>query len=369
MTDMVYVAPAVLAPLACLAAFRLARPATRAVGIRLLVVLGVAMLALVPIYLGYAGVARANPRLFEQTPWPTAPWPMTVPRDILRPNAVSSVPTVILWLILAGAVSRLLHRRHPDGPEPGAWAHGSLWVVVGIVASLTQIVVWHGINVPTPQLLLSRWIPALRSVRDPQRLGIAALMGFAILGGVAFTECVGWFRWSGRLRVLGPVARVALALLVLAGLCSNNASFATWPPSPLPLMEAPQMSERLLAPLRAGHGPLVELPIGPRPIDLPTTAMYRSIGHWRPLLNGYGSYFPAGFPERMALATALPDPTALATLVRDTGLTTILVHTRFVTPEKWSEWLAAQRRGDVQLLAVDDRDYLFAVTRPTPAAP
>src|SRR5881397_77853 len=54
--------------------------------------------------------------------------------------------------------------------------------------------------------------------------------------------------------------------------------------------------------------------------------MYRSTFHWRPLLNGYSSYYPAGFGERMTIADHLPDADALTTLRRETGLDAILVH-------------------------------------------
>ena len=62
-------------------------------------------------------------------------------------------------------------------------------------------------------------------------------------------------------------------------------------------------------------------------VSLSVWAMYRSLSHWRPLLNGYASYWPAGWKERMADATRLPDAAVLARLVRDTGVTTIIVRT------------------------------------------
>jgi hypothetical protein len=54
-------------------------------------------------------------------------------------------------------------------------------------------------------------------------------------------------------------------------------------------------------------------------------AMLRSLRHGRPLLNDYASYYPAGWDTRMAAAGRLPDAKALASLVRETGVTTIVV--------------------------------------------
>ena len=92
-------------------------------------------------------------------------------------------------------------------------------------------------------------------------------------------------------------------------------------------------------------------------------AMYRSIFHWRPLLNGYASYWPEGFPERMALARRLPDADALATLRAETGLELILVHADWGEPKRaaWLELAARGGREDVRLLARDGTDLLFIV--------
>jgi hypothetical protein len=92
--------------------------------------------------------------------------------------------------------------------------------------------------------------------------------------------------------------------------------------------------------------------------------MYRSIFHWRPLLNGYSGYWPAGFRERMELATRLPDAAALEALRRETGLTTLLVHAGDVGPERRATWLALAERGipTLRLVARDGDDLLFAVT-------
>jgi hypothetical protein len=98
--------------------------------------------------------------------------------------------------------------------------------------------------------------------------------------------------------------------------------------------------------------------------------MYRSIFHWRSLLNGYGSYWPAGFEQRMALVRRLPQAKALATLRRDTNLETILVHLPALTPSKRAEWQRFGGRDDLRLVAVLQGDLLFAVTGgPQPAPP
>src|SRR5207244_3512331 len=72
-------------------------------------------------------------------------------------------------------------------------------------------------------------------------------------------------------------------------------------PSAYPIAPVPALSRPILQVLEHSRGPLLEVPVG-RGVPWPpfhAAAMYRSTFHWRPLLNGYSSYYPAGFAERM----------------------------------------------------------------------
>jgi hypothetical protein len=90
--------------------------------------------------------------------------------------------------------------------------------------------------------------------------------------------------------------------------------------------------------------------------------MYRSIFHRHDVLNGYVSYWPSGFAERMALAERLPDPDALAELRRETGLAYIWVHGRDLA-ESRTAWnaIAREGRGYLTLVTSDGGELLFAV--------
>src|SRR5262249_25508488 len=144
-------------------------------------------------------------------------------------------------------------------------------------------------------------------------------------------------------------------------------------PRDYPTIRAIDPASPLVAALRRSSGALLELPLGPMDVlpPLHARAMYRSIFHWRPLLNGYDSYYPPGFPERMALAARLPDPQALAELRGATGLEEIVVQMAEIRdPARRAEWLAIAaggERSDLELVARDGDDLLFRV-RPRPPA-
>src|SRR5262249_55076694 len=145
------------------------------------------------------------------------------------------------------------------------------------------------------------------------------------LSGLAFAECMRAVR--SRIAVLAVVAVFA------AGAYAECRRFV----APVyPLRQAPALGAEIMAAVRAQPGPLPGLPIfGTSSGDVwgHAEAMFCSTLHWRPLLNGYASFWPAGFEARMALASRLPDAEALATLHRETGLTGILVHTRPPNPQ------------------------------------
>jgi hypothetical protein len=134
------------------------------------------------------------------------------------------------------------------------------------------------------------------------------------------------------------------------------------------LLPAESYGTRISAILGAVDGPVLQLPVGRNGVDprYHAPAMYRSIGHWEPLLNGYSSYWPAGFAERMTLAARLPDADALAELVRETGLTAVVVNLVGSTPEERVTWRTAAAQHDVgrlHLAVRETEDLLFLVDK------
>lgn len=380
LTDLVYVTPAVMGPLGALAGFHLLRRHTRAAGFRLIGVLALAALILVPVYRGYATVRAANPDLAQQTKWTTtgASFPTPLPERLLHGGEPFLLTPVAMGLVVLGIAALAWRRRSGATPAtPGGWAHGALWAVVGGCLALNPVVLIGGTAFVTPLAYLAQWIPALNVIRVPGRLGVAGLIGLGILSGVAFGEIAQVIRVLVRRNSIALGWTVVMALLVVRltydAYVDNYWTF-TGPaemPSAYGLQPVPGIPTTLLPVLESSRAPLIELPIGADGIDprLHALAMFHSIQHRRPILNGYSSYWPAGFVERMAEANRLPERDALDHLVDTTGLSLIWLHTQWLTAEQNAAWASLPSRSVGQhgltLIAREGPEVLFAVT-PTP---
>jgi hypothetical protein len=362
--DVVYLAGAVMLPLGLIALARLLRPGTRAAGLWLLGVLALAALVLLPIHLGHLAVHARNPQLSEQTFWTIPQNPIAFPWGLLAFSTPTAVTRPALVLIVAGAMLAWL-RRPGSAASRHLWAHAALWALLGAVLSLKPV------GDSPAHLALARWIPMLEVFRVPVRLGVAGLIGLVLLAGLAFAECLACL--PDRRRGAALATRALLAAVVASALYADYALGVPDPrlarpalPAQYPIQATVASDTPLIRRLRQPGGPVLEMPVGERAADAlyHARAMYRSIYHWRPLLNGYDGYWPAGFPERMALARRLPEPEALRALRQETGLDMILVDTAALNREKRAQWQAVAAQGgttDLRLVAEDGGDLLFAV--------
>jgi hypothetical protein len=362
LTEVVYVAPAVFVPLGLLALARCLRRDTRMAGLRLGAVLALAALPLVPLVAGYLSVRAANPDLSQQTPWP-GPEPMQLPWDLLHPRSPVGVAVSALALIGAGW---LAHRRSPVR-LPG-WNHAALWAAVGVLMSLTRVVVLGGRPYTPPQFLLAQWVGFQDPLRVPTRLGVAGLIGLCLLAGLAFAACAGRLRAAWGWRAASPLLAAILIGAMYGEYVYGVPGIGREPaPARYPIATPPAPPARLLRLVAEHGGPTLQMPLGRDGVGPPdhARAMYHAIFHGRPVLNGYSSYWPAGFRQRMALAERLPDPSALATLRRETGLALILVESRYFEPPVQQLWrtLAEKPPPEIRLLAREGDDLLFVLVR------
>ena len=346
----VYISAALLVPLGVLAVGRVLRPALRVDGLRLLAATGLAIVLLAPVAAGYVAVRITHPDVKSYWSWwhPTTdlPW-----GPIAAPQTPTAVPLLAVGLAAAGLVSLALPWRNGTAPvSPRAFGHAAFWAVAGIVMGIAPAATWYGRPIRIPHTLLAEWIPLYRTLRESFRLGIAGLMGLSLAAGLGFALCVARLPARGRAAVF---AASLFALLVGAEMYREYRAPGPFGREPLPreypLLQPPTASDPLVQALRAGQGPVLEVPVKETVyVGVPgyhASAMYRAIFHRRRLLNGYGGYWPDGFLDRMLLATRLPDPTALAALRQQTGLTTLVVNTQNMHPVELATWRKTLAEG------------------------
>ena len=373
LTDAAYVAPAAILPLAGVAVVLLTRPGSRPRGVRILGAVAAATLILAIVYAPYRAVAERNPELFQQTLWKAEPERVVLqlPGDLMGAVTPLAIATLVPLMILIAGVVVALRSWRGSTAEASAWRHALWWTAAGIVISLPLSVGWQGRIYRLPHLDVLRAHESLaRILANPDRLRVAALCGIALLSGLAFAELLRHARCGGE--DLGARCGRGVAALVICAAVYVQFAWAIgqpvsyWPASftRMTLTETPRDSP-VLRELRRRGGPTVEVPVPPQDSPLfETTAMFRSIFHWQPLLNGYGSFWPAGFEERMRLAARLPDPEALRALQHDAGLEFVLVRTGQdprVEAQRlaWLEVAARGTRSDLTLVASDDDLLLF----------
>jgi hypothetical protein len=373
-----YVAAAMLAPVGVLACLRLVSSRTRPSGVALFGALAVAVALSLVVYGGYAWVRWSEPAMVQHTWWPRGYFrTFRVPYDFFlarhRPNAI---PMAVFLLIGAGGLSALVRRRGGT-----AWRQGALWLTVGMLISLPPTLIWFGRSIQLPHLTLLSHTPLFDLMREPQRMAVAALFGLAVMGGAAYAELAGVIERVPSVRP--AVARGALLALVLAAAHFSYVNLV-WPlqlfglrllPASYPIAPAPRLSTALVDEIARRDGVLLRLPAHDEnvldTVRANAQAMFESIGHWRPLVNGYGGYYPEGLRDTLALAGRLPDPDALAELRRRTGVTLIVVRGATASPEQRDAFAALARDGGgagLDLVRRDGDDMLFAVTERTAVA-
>jgi hypothetical protein len=364
-----YYAASALVSVGALAGARLLLGATRPTALRMLAAIALASVALLVVYGPYAWLRIDDPGLAARVTWKvdrSLPRlvPLALPSGLLGdPRKPASVPWPLFVVIALGALARWLPGAAPHDGERTAWRHGLAWVAVGLVLSLMPSIEVLGRTIRLPFVELLDRLPLVATLREPYRIGVGALVGIAILAGAAFAELVRRLE-----RRMGPSRSLRAAVagaVVVAGLACTRLEDGTMPwRGPYPIAAVPAPSSITAALARSDGGAVLELPVDGPFVDQLTTharAMFESIGHWWPLVNGYGGFYPAAFVDRMQVASRLPDAGAVAALRRSTGLAYVVVRGG-ASRARWDA-LARSGEGDgLRFVTRDGADLLFAVS-------
>jgi hypothetical protein len=217
-------------------------------------------------------------------------------------------PAAILALALSPAIEKAWRARSVSafylvatcltlvlamGPSPRAWG----------------VKFWN----EAPYLWLMRIVPGLDGVRVPARVTLVTVLCLAILTALL-------------------LARVHLASVMrerlLFGVVIALSLLETWPGA-MPMATLPE-----LAPEVRPSATVIELPFG---VDQELPALYRSMVHQRPLVNGYSGFFPL---SHLALRECLArrDPECLLTLQRIVGPLDIVIERSHDPAAVWQDY-------------------------------
>lgn len=213
-------------------------------------------------------------------------------REVLFPGFVA----------IAGALMAV--RRHRDEPgasqqAPPAWPGPTRARIMGFYGSLGALAFWAAFGPDAGLYLwLSDSLPFMSFLRAPARLGIVVVFALAVLAGFGLAAAL-------------PARRRGVWVGALVLLTAAEVSAAPWP-----LREVPPLAPayRMLAELPPA--PVVEFHFPYQPTDLHrhTRYMFRSMWHWRPLVNGYSDYIPPDFRDMMVPINGFPDPASFRIL-------------------------------------------------------
>lgn len=164
---------------------------------------------------------------------------------------------------------------------------------------------------PLYQQLATR-VPGFDAIRVPARFAMLASTGLAVLAGYG----VAALARVPRRRTLGVTVAIALGGLAV---------LEAWA-APLPYRDAPRdlgPADRWLA-STGSPGAVAVLPMYGE-AHREARRLLGSTAHWRPLVNGYASFFPPGYWETVGTVNTFPAPSAVARL-RDLGVRYVVVH-------------------------------------------
>jgi hypothetical protein len=171
------------------------------------------------------------------------------------------------------------------------------------------------IGLASPYGFLYEHIGGFDGLRVPARLAMIAALMLAVLGGMGAAVLGGWL---GRWRLATPL----LAVLAVAALAESAVL-----PLPVARIAPPARAPAVYAAVARTPAAAVvaELPLGG--VDGDLRAMFYSLAHWRPILNGYSGFFP---PQYAQLTVALSDvprhPEIALAALRQHGATHVVVH-------------------------------------------
>jgi hypothetical protein len=162
--------------------------------------------------------------------------------------------------------------------------------------------------------VLYDWVLPFRGLRVPARADILVLLGTAVFAGFGLTRLMAD---AMKPRSVAALTAVAIALVSIETLAK-----------PVLIPAEPEASVLYTTLKSAPDAVIFEWPVTVpwRLYDMVDVRyMYRSIAHWRPLLNGYSGYYPSSYIHLLFDMRSFPSTATISELQRR-GATVVIVH-------------------------------------------
>ena len=220
------------------------------------------------------------------------------------------------------------------------------------------------VDLAAPYRGLFEYVPGFGGLRVPARFAMIVALCLAILAGYG----AAWIaaRRAGR-AVLAAFAALFFLEATVAPFSVNGMTATRRYNPPEARLYRPQRAPAIYQEVasQAPGGVVVELPLGYPDFDL--RAMYYSIAHGRPVLNGYSGFFPVDYGRLVFAVSELPrHPELSLNAMRQGGATHAIVHeAAFLDSEGADTSAALARLGAVELFR-NGSDVLLALPAPVP---
>jgi hypothetical protein len=180
------------------------------------------------------------------------------------------------------------------------------------------------IELAAPYGFLHDHMPGFDGLRVPARFAMIAVLMLSVLGGFGAAVLA---RWRHATVILSVVGIVAMAEAIALPMTVNGHDELTEFTAPEPRIYRPARAPRIYAAVaeQPGSPVIAELPLGS--FDYDRRAVYYSLVHRRPILNGYSGFFPLHYGQlALALGNVPERPDIALGALDENGATHVLVH-------------------------------------------
>ncbi len=190
-------------------------------------------------------------------------------------------------------------------------------------AGLTLVCVLLAAGPPVGLWPFVYWLPGLNFIRVPSRFMVLAMLGLAVLCGLAIE----------RIRATRAPARATRLAWAVGALLV--AEFAAFPLTVVPYrVEIPALDRWLVT----QPTPFVVAEVPVRPSErYQTTYMLHSMAHWQKTVHGYSGIRPPLHEDLYTQLRTFPDERSLRSL-QDLGVTYVVVHADMYSAEEWAAY-------------------------------